>query len=634
VAAGTIKPCKTMSADELVDQQIASCLNPEDPKSFFLFAGAGSGKTRALVTALDFIRRERGQYLKMNRKKVAIITYTNAACDEIRHRLDYNSLFEVRTIHSFMWELIRHYQEDIRQWLHDDLIEKIAALEELQSRGRVSQASRNRAAEIEQKTTRLEQLDQIRAFTYSPAGDNNTRDSLSHPEVIAMGAAFLTDKPLMQEILVRKFPVLFIDESQDTKEELMDAVFLVQQKYPKLFTIGLFGDMMQRIYNDGKVGLGKNLPVDWLTPVKIINYRCPVRVVALINKIRSAVDNQLQLARQEQIEGTVRLYVSQRLDDAGKNKIEAKARIDMSLVTGDESWAGDGVIVKTLILEHKMAARRMGFLNLFNALSTDGNLRTGLINGTLSGLQFFTDILLPLRQAWLADDQFAIATIAKQYSPLLKKDVLRGNKEQLGQFGKAHDAINKMNALWDHGRVPSLGEILVAIKETNLFMLPQPLAVAKAAQEGVELPVNLAEEEEEDLSDVAIKAWQAMLLCSFDELEAYKRYTAEDSPFGTHQGVKGLQFPRVMVIIDDDEAGGFLFSYDKLFGVKALTDTDRNNIAEGKDTMVERTRRLFYVACSRTEKSLAIVAYTDNPQGLINQVLEQEWFDKDEIVLL
>jgi DNA helicase-2/ATP-dependent DNA helicase PcrA len=624
-----------MNADELVDQQIASCLNPEDPKSFFLFAGAGSGKTRALVTALDFIRKERGQYLKMNRKKVAIITYTNAACDEIRHRLDYNSLFEVRTIHSFMWELIRPYQEDIRQWLRTDLVEKIAALEDMQRKGRVSQASRNRAAEIEQKTTRLVQLDQIRAFTYSPTGDNNTRDSLSHPEVIAMGASFLTDKPLMQEILVRKFPVLFIDESQDTKEELVDAVFMVQKKYPGLFTLGLFGDMMQRIYSDGKVGLGKNLPEDWLKPVKTVNYRCPVRVVTLINKIRSTVDNQLQLARQGQTEGTVRLYVCQRTDDASKNKLEANACIDMSLLTGDEAWTGKEAVVKTLILEHKMAARRMGFLNLYNALSIDGNLRTGLINGTLSGLQFFTDILLPLRQAWLANDQFAIATIAKQYSPLLKKDVLRSNKEQLGQFGKAHDAIKKINDLWEGAIAPSLGQLLVAIKDTNLFILPQPLAIAKAAQEGIAPPVNLSdEEEEEDLSDSVIKAWQALLLCSFDELEAYKRYTSEDSPFGTHQGVKGLQFPRVMVIIDDDEAGGFLFSYDKLFGVKALTDTDRNNIAEGKDTMVDRTRRLFYVACSRTEKSLAIVAYTDNPQGLINQVLEREWFDKNEIVVL
>lgn len=417
----------------------------------------------------------------------------------------------------------------------------------------------------------------------------------------------------------------------------MDAVFLVQQKYSALFMVGLFGDMMQRIYNDGKTGLGNNLPADWLTPAKTINYRCPVRVVTLINKIRSVVDNQLQQPRDDQAEGTVRLYVSQRLDNTGKSKTEATACEDMASITGDALWAGDGAVVKTLILEHKMAARRMGFLDLFNALAMDGNLRTGLINGTLSGLQFFTDMLLPLRQAWLADDQFAIAMIVKQYSPLVKKDVLRGNKEQLAQFGKAREAVNQLNTLWDNGNVPLLGDILEVVKDTDLFILPYPLAVAKAAEEGMEAPAKPTaeeEEEEEDISGQAIKAWQALLRCSFGELEAYKRYTAEDSPFGTHQGVKGLQFPRVMVIIDDEEAGGFLFSYDKLFGVKALTETDRDNVASGKDTMLDRTRRLFYVGCSRTEKSLAIMAYTDNPAGLVQQVLALEWFDRDEIVMI
>ena len=38
--------------DGHVDAEIAACLNLTSPRSFFLFAGAGSGKTRSLVTAL------------------------------------------------------------------------------------------------------------------------------------------------------------------------------------------------------------------------------------------------------------------------------------------------------------------------------------------------------------------------------------------------------------------------------------------------------------------------------------------------------------------------------------------------------------------------------------------------------
>jgi DNA helicase-2/ATP-dependent DNA helicase PcrA len=121
---------------------------------------------------------------------------------------------------------------------------------------------------------------------------------------------------------------------------------------------------------------------------------------------------------------------------------------------------------------------------------------------------------------------------------------------------------------------------------------------------------------------------------SFSQIKNYDAYIANQSPFGTHQGVKGLEFPRVMVILDDEEARGFLFSYEKLFGVKALTTADLNNIRDGRDTTVLRTMRLFYVACSRAEKSLAVVAYTENASALKAHVLKEDWFTEDEIIVL
>ena len=39
-----------------VDKEIYSYLNLNDPKSFLLFAGAGSGKTRTLVNVLQEIK--------------------------------------------------------------------------------------------------------------------------------------------------------------------------------------------------------------------------------------------------------------------------------------------------------------------------------------------------------------------------------------------------------------------------------------------------------------------------------------------------------------------------------------------------------------------------------------------------
>ena len=41
--------------DDHVDEEIINCFNKENEKSFFMFAGAGSGKTRSLVKMSEYI---------------------------------------------------------------------------------------------------------------------------------------------------------------------------------------------------------------------------------------------------------------------------------------------------------------------------------------------------------------------------------------------------------------------------------------------------------------------------------------------------------------------------------------------------------------------------------------------------
>ena len=50
--------------DDKVDEELLACLNLQNPKSFFLFAGAGSGKTRSLVNVLEQIKDKYGDELK------------------------------------------------------------------------------------------------------------------------------------------------------------------------------------------------------------------------------------------------------------------------------------------------------------------------------------------------------------------------------------------------------------------------------------------------------------------------------------------------------------------------------------------------------------------------------------------
>ena len=619
--------------DDNVDAKIAECLNFDEPKSFFLFAGAGSGKTRSLVNALENISSSIGEKMRLQGKQVGVITYTNNACDEIKRRLNNDSLVYVSTIHSFTWDLIRGFNEDINKWLKERLATDILELQSKSSR-QGTKAEIDRVHKIESKQERLRELDNIKKFTYNPNSNNTERESLSHAEVLQIGAYFLTVKPLIQLVLIKKFPILLIDESQDTNKGLMEAFLLVQQTHKNEFSLGLLGDTMQRIYGDGKTDLGVDLPADWARPAKKMNHRSPTRIIELINKIRSDVDSQKQQERQDKKGGTVRLFAIQSSKD--KQAAETIVMQQMATITGDSEWDKRESVV-SLILEHHMAANRMGFGEMFSALYPSDEFRLGLLDGTLPEIRIFSEVILPLLEAHKNGDKFAIANVVKKRSRLFQKRYMRDNKtESKNILETAKANIEKLCTAYDAKPDINFGELLKIVCAGSVFTIPngyKPILMRTPLEQDA---ANAFDDEIESTEPSAdkIDCLDRFLNTRFSQILNYTSYINGQSPFFTHQGVKGLEFPRVMAIIDDSEMRVFLFSYDKLFGIKSKTTTDINNEREGKETGRDRTRRLFYVICSRAEESLAIVAYTDNPTGLKEGLSGKGWFNDDEIIVL
>ena len=624
-------PEAVAQGDEL-RKTIAACLDLEKPKSFFLYAGAGTGKTRAVVEAMEIFRARYGTQFRQSGQKVAVITYTNAACDEIRRRIDFDPIFVVSTIHSFAWEQIRTYHKDISAWLHLSLSNDVTKLREKQVSGRMgTKAALEREVQIESKQKRLQHLDFIKQFTYNPNGENVGKNSLNHAEVIAISAAFLTDKPLMRQILVRKYPVLLIDESQDTQKDLIDAFFALQAEHPGQFSLCLFGDTMQRIFADGKVGLEQAVPADWEKPAITVNHRCPKRIVTLLNQIRSEADGARQEPGQDAQEGVVRLFLINDFEGKDKPKVEAEAARIMAEVTSDDEWMS-AQAVKVLTLEHHMAARRGGFDRFFESLYSIDKFKTGLLDGTLNGVAFFAQQVLPLVQAMRSEDRFAVAHVVKDYSPIMSPERLSGSTTSLEEIRKAGRSVESMFSLWNDGADPILLDILEVVDHEGLFGIPDVFAPILLDSDGQGEEVESVPAYAEDDRNPEVDAWRETLSAPFSQFEAYVEYISDRSPFGTHQGIKGLQFPRVMVILDDNEARGFMFSYEKLLGAKAPTNTDEKNRREGKDTSVDRTRRLFYVTCSRAQRSLAVIVYTKELEKVASQVSSDGWFEDQEVV--
>jgi DNA helicase-2/ATP-dependent DNA helicase PcrA len=502
-----------------------------------------------------------------------------------------------------------------------DIESDIMQLQADEAKGRKgTTASATRISKIASKNKRLQNLNSVKRFVYSPTGENRGRDSLNHAEVIQLTSYFLRTKPAMQSILVGRYPILLIDESQDTNKQLIDALFIVQAQHKERFVLGLLGDMMQRIYSDGKDGLGSDLPADWATPGKQMNHRCPKRVVTLINKVRNATDKQVQRPRADSIEGSVRLFILSR-EIADKSAAEQAIGLHMAKVTGDQMWQ-NLELCKNLILEHRMAANRMGFLELFVPLYEVDSWRTNLLNGSLPAVRFFSDEVLPLVKAKFNEDRFAIARIVRNFSPLLSPDTLRKADDQQSQLKLALAAIEHLIELFKDGADPSLGDVLRSVASCNLFFIPESLLPNVSGNKVASSENPATDEGNVDRQAERAEAIEKFLLAPFTQVERFMSYVSGKAHFDTHQGVKGLEFDRVMVIMDDKEARGFMFKYENLFGGKSI-----------EDASIEGVRRLFYVTCSRARQSLALVAYTESPDRVRNFVMDEGWFNAKEIIM-
>ena len=103
-----------------IEQLIFQCVDSFN--SFRFNAGAGAGKTYALVETIRHILRKKRDSLRSNKQQVICITYTNVAVKEIRERLGLSDIVITSTIHEYLWGLIKLYQKELIE-IHQDRLE-------------------------------------------------------------------------------------------------------------------------------------------------------------------------------------------------------------------------------------------------------------------------------------------------------------------------------------------------------------------------------------------------------------------------------------------------------------------------------------------------------------------------------
>lgn len=549
----TGEPSPAILAAQQAQARLDKCLS--NSQNFRLEAGAGAGKTYSLVTALKKIIAESGSELMHAGQQVACITYTEVARQEIANEIEEHPAILVNTIHGFGWAFISRFQKSLRELIaahapYKEAIEAAGGLHE-------------------------QQVDYNLGFF----GVDEKRITLSHDDVPRFLAAMLANAKF-KRIFKSLYPVLFIDEYQDTNPLVMSALtdhFFTAGDGP---ITGLFGDHWQTIY--GKEHALLDLPnVEGID--KGSNFRSVPVIVDVLNRLRPEL---VQEVNNLDGQGEARFFHTNGFSGArvdsrnGKQELPEDAhaaaikRVRQTLQ--NEGWDFDPARTKILMLTHNSIAAERGYPNI--ARIFDRNEAFAKKEDAV--IAFLADTVEPSCAAYKAGN-FGEMFRLMGGIPTIRKTADKA------QWRADMDALI---ALRDAG---TIGEVIDHLKGTRRPRLSD--RVVHQEDDIAKLGPKPTEDEPKSL-----KRYRELRNVSYRELIAVTEFINGFTPFATQHSVKGAEFENVLVIL----SGGWNHynwpQFLELLATGKITDKNTGGF--------HRCRNLFYVAISRPKKRLAVLA--------------------------
>lgn len=521
--------------------------------SFRLEAGAGAGKTYSLVAALKRLIAERGSALVQAGQKVACITYTEVARNEIAQEIEDHPAILVSTIHGFSWAFLCQFQKALR-----DLIGEMGDRKEKVEQG----------GGIGSKSVEYE----LGFFSV----DMN-RVTLSHDDIPEMMAKLLQNEKF-RRILSQQFPVIFIDEYQDTHRQFMEAI---KEHFFKPATgplFGLFGDHWQTIYQS-EFELAEY-------PIKEIakgsNFRSAPAIVDILNKLRPEL---FQAVHDPNAKGEAHFfhtnaYKGQRTNDRHSKDdlppdLARRTREGLMQRLQNQGW--DLSKTKVLMLTHNVLAAEQGYPKLAEVFSGRNDL---FAKKEDPAINFFAEIVEPICTAYGSSrygDVFKILGSA----PAITKH------EDKVWWRRDMDALQKLRA------EGTIGQVIDHLKTTKRPSPPDRLLRLDEelrALNGDPIPEGAS----------ALMRYSKLRNVPYGEAIEVVKFIEKQTPFATQHSVKGAEFENVLVIL----GGGW-----NHYNWPQLLELIETNALNAKNTKgFYRARNLFYVSISRPMVRLAVLA--------------------------
>lgn len=642
---------------------IIGCI--DEHESFVLQGGAGSGKTETLKDTIEYTLK------KTN--KVLCITHTNAAINEIKRRVSGD--YDVATIHSFLHTLIKNFKENIKtEFIEIKKLQKLQPIdrEKLEkydneykkerydlykktydsynkmlykrtksSLGQVVRKTEydksyvtNEAAEYSQFDIELNKVidslnidmekELIAIPKYKVHYSNRKFDSVrnmgyGHDSLLTLAERLLTKYPKLQQIIQNKYDYIFIDEYQDTDPNILDS--LISKFISPNNTLGLFGDSMQAIYDNGIGDVRTYIEDNKIKEIyKEDNFRSSFEVVDLINEIRQdKLEQKVELKENEtDIDrvGEVKFYYT--LHKFERGEVTEKEEL---LKTLKERILKNKTSYVKLELSNSAIAKEMEYFDLYSHYKSGSDVNDDIIEDlTKLLLDELYEIVINFEKnnhnfviEKLKNNGWRLKNIKdkKEISNVLKTFSNKGNDMSVKSALEKAFTYNVLDQ--SDGYKNLMNEIEVFKKElkenegySEFEKWYKDNYTTYSRMKNVNGNCDSEEKfkEYESLFNRARK-YEYLHSDEFKLKEAfnYLKYQSDRGKISTMHKTKGEGIENVAVILYNYRWNKY--NFDKMF--------DQNYNTE---TVKSRTQKLFYVACSRAIKNLIMFKIFEDEKEL------------------
>ena len=596
-------------------------------ENFILEGGAGSGKTYSLISLINALTEELPDI------KIVCITYTNNAVTEILSRIENENIW-VSTIHEFIWNLIKKYQNEIK----DVLVELINDETEKNFK-KPKDFSEDLISKDYFKNLYVD-YDEY----YSVTQNVENKVKISHNHILIVAEKMFDKYKKISDILKDIADCIFVDEYQDTSPLVADILLKHLKQSGKKNVIGFFGDSMQSIYDDG-VG---NLNQYSLTKiVKTQNRRNPRVVIEVANIFR---DDNIKQVPSEDVnapnmengtirEGSIKFLYGNETDDfisvKGKNIFE--------------SWDfSDGKQTKELRLTHKYNAEMAGFKDLYDLYNADliitliSKIKEEIYKGNLDSDKTLVELALEVKPTYKKLDlleQINGNNIYQSIYSVLEDmpweeayEKCRVTKESLmsyklnGMSGRYEansyrdrilcrlDILEEIIELYEANKFNDFLRITkfsihnrndkICLKQAIDYLVSEDNQTIEDILKFAEVKGLLKEDElfNDYILNKGFYLWERIKKITFNQYRKSILYLKEFSPICTQHSVKGSEYDNVLLVLESDWNK---YDFNTLFG----KGSSNSNVQL-------RTKKLFYVCITRAKNNLIIYMPANDPEIL------------------